>query len=157
MQADGVGESGLAVEVEDALAVLELALEVFVGLVFQFRGYQLLPVVVPVGINADEDVRFVPVDGVAHDEALAGAGGVHPEADEAVFPDGGGGVVGPGDEACVGGADGLPGEGFADPDFAFAGIEDADVRVFAVEFSVHNRLLTRGPGGSSLFFKPNIA
>ena len=131
---EGVFEFGVLEESGDALAVFELAFQVFVDLVGELGGDEALAVVIPLGVDADQEVSFFPVDGVAEDVAFAGAGGVEPEAQEAVLPDGGSGVVGAGDEAGVGGADGLAIEGLADPDFAVAAVVEADVGVFAVEF-----------------------
>ena len=86
------------------------------------------------GVDSHEQVGFVPIDGVAEDVAFARARGVEPEAEEAVFPDGGGGIVGAGDQCGMGGADGLTREGLGDPGFAQAAIVDSDVGIFAVEF-----------------------
>ena len=65
--------------------------------------------------------------------ALAGPRGVEPEAQETVLPDGGGGIVGAGDQPGVGRADRLPGQGLSHPHLLLAAVVEADVGVLAVE------------------------
>src|SRR5688572_23954940 len=79
MQAHGVPELRPAEELEDPLAVLELAFEVFVHVVFQFGRDHALAIVVPVGVDAHEQVRFVPVNRVAVNESFARLRRVKPE------------------------------------------------------------------------------
>src|SRR5207249_4933832 len=76
VEAERVFQFGVGEEGKDFFAVLVLAIEVGGHVVFQFGRDELLAVVVPIGIDADEQVGFFPVDGVAVDVALAGAGGV---------------------------------------------------------------------------------
>jgi len=85
MKAERVFQLALHEELEDALAVLVLTIQIVGGLVFQFGGDDLLAVVVPIGVDADEQVAFRPVDGVVVDEPFAGVGDVEPVADETVF------------------------------------------------------------------------
>src|SRR6266496_1073674 len=80
MEAERIFQFALDEELEDALAVAVLALEVVGGLVFQLVEDEALAVVVPVGVDAHQQVRFVPIDGVAEDVAFAGPRGVEPEA-----------------------------------------------------------------------------
>src|SRR5262245_12159339 len=112
--------------------MLELALEVVVDLVGQLYGDQTLAVVVPLRVDADQQVRFLPVDWVAEDVTLAGAGCVEPEAEEPVLPDRAGCVVGAGDESRMRCADRLAVQRFAHPHAPLAAIEEAHVGVLAV-------------------------
>lgn len=105
---------------------------------FDFAGVggrdELTGVVVPVGVEANEQVAFVPFDGIAMDMALAGPGRVEPEADVVVFL-GGGGVLGSADEKFgVGDADcgHMPGF-FGDPDVAVEHVVQADMGVVTAQ------------------------
>jgi hypothetical protein len=65
MEADGVLEFAVAEEGEDALAVAELALEVVVDLVAEFRRDVALAVVVPIRVDPNQQMRFLPIDRVS--------------------------------------------------------------------------------------------
>ena len=53
------------VKVENLFAVLELTFEVGVDVVGQFRGDHRLAIVIPIGVDAHQELGLIPFDGVA--------------------------------------------------------------------------------------------
>src|SRR5688500_7580060 len=133
VNAERVLQLRLAEERDDTLAVLDLTVEVLVHLVFQLRGDHALAVVVPVRVDAHEQVRLVPVDRVVVDVPFAGARRVEPEAEEPVLPHRARRVVRARDQPRVRRADRLARQRLGDPDFSFLAVVQADVGILAGE------------------------
>src|SRR5439155_6402869 len=109
---------------------------------------EALAVVVPVRIDAHEQVSLLPVDRIVLDESLARPRRVEPEAEEPVLPHRRDGVVGPRDHPRMTRPNGLPGERFGDPDLPRRAVIKTDVRVFAVEFVGADAGVDAWSGGS---------
>ena len=71
MEAERVLERTAFEKLQNALAMLELPLEVSIDMIFQVRRHDLLAIVVPIRIDADQQVGLFPVDGIAVDVSLA--------------------------------------------------------------------------------------
>src|SRR5205823_2478317 len=134
MEAQRILHGGRDKELEDALAVPELSLEVFVDVVLQVGRDQLEPVVIPVGIDPDQQVSLFPINRVSVDVAFTGAWRVEPKTDKAILPNGRDGIFCAGDQPGVRGSYRLPIQRLTDPDLALFAVVEPDGRVLAVEF-----------------------
>ena len=115
MQGKRVLEFALDEKLKNPLAMPELAIEVFIRLIRQFRRDRALPIVIPIRVNSDQQMRLFPFDGVAVNVSLAGVGRIEPEAEETILPGSRCGVVRAGDQPGVRCPDRLARQRFTNP------------------------------------------
>ncbi len=120
---------------KDAFGPGELVIDIAFDLTGFAVGDELLGLVVPVRIHANEQVAFGTFDGITMDVAFAGVGRVEPDTDKAVLVCGGRAVGPAGDESgvrCLNGI--LPHAFTGDPNPLITDIQQANVGILDRQF-----------------------